>query len=437
MKTPVLFCSGIYSPLDGGSVGAEWRDYVLGLDGLGHPVGLLEPLAPPFGGAWRSALARADRFPAPPRAPYSLSALVARARRPRRDVMSAGEARRLASLGRLRRLGAPHRIVAVVDFYDAARWGGALWKAVVDARLRAALPSCRHVDWVARAVCETTALPEEILAEARVFDELWVPSDLQLEVFGRCGVPVVKIPEAVDTDHFRRRAARFAVPGRRPCAFLTLSGFLPGRRSAEYSEARKASDLTIEAFVREFGPDEPVCLLLKGAPDRRRMKARVLEVLADVGAPRTRLAQILILDELSHTALPVLYSSADAVVLVSRGEGWGRPLMEAMAVGTPVVGTRYGGGLEFMDDRTAALVDCRLEDVARRVPGYERWGQWAAPDLDDLRTTLRRIYDEPERTRARAWKAAKSVRLRFNRQAVARRIQRTLGRIARRATMKE
>jgi glycosyltransferase involved in cell wall biosynthesis len=435
METPVLFCSGLYSPLEGGSVAAEWRDYIFGLDALGRPVGLLEPLAPPFGRAWRRALARTDRFPAPRHAPYALAALVARRRNIRGDLMSAREARRLALLRRWRRLGTPRRVVAFVDFYDAARWSGALWKRVVEARIRTAFPSCRHIDWIARAVCETTALPREILAEARAFDAVWVPSDLQLHAFRHCGVPLLKIPEAVDIDHFRPRPRRVPRRWPRTFAFLTLSGFLPGRRSTQFSEVRKASDLTIEAFVREFGPDEPVCLLVKGVEDARRMKARVLEVLRDIGAPRERLEQIVILGEVTHAELAELYASVDAVVLASRGEGWGRPLIEAMAVGTPVIGTRYGGALEFMGDRTAWLVDCRLEDVVRRVPGYRAWGQWAAPDVAHLQRILRAIHTHPEKARARVARGGAIVRRRFSREAVARRMLRALERLGPRVTM--
>jgi glycosyltransferase involved in cell wall biosynthesis len=39
--------------------------------------------------------------------------------------------------------------------------------------------------------------------------------------------------------------------------------------------------------------------------------------------------------------MPQLYKSADAFVLPSRGEGWGLPLMEAMAMELPTIGTNW------------------------------------------------------------------------------------------------
>ena len=41
--------------------------------------------------------------------------------------------------------------------------------------------------------------------------------------------------------------------------------------------------------------------------------------------------------------LPSLYLAVDAFVLPSRGEGWGRPVMEAMAMGLPSIATNWSG----------------------------------------------------------------------------------------------
>ncbi len=36
--------------------------------------------------------------------------------------------------------------------------------------------------------------------------------------------------------------------------------------------------------------------------------------------------------------LPSVYRTMDCFVLPTRGEGWGRPIVEAMAMGLPVIG---------------------------------------------------------------------------------------------------
>ena len=60
------------------------------------------------------------------------------------------------------------------------------------------------------------------------------------------------------------------------------------------------------------------------------------------GLPTAALRRVRILDEeLALRALPRLYAAADAFVLPSRGEGWGRPHVEAMAMGLPVIATNW------------------------------------------------------------------------------------------------
>jgi hypothetical protein len=65
--------------------------------------------------------------------------------------------------------------------------------------------------------------------------------------------------------------------------------------------------------------------------------------------------------------MPRLYAGADAFVLASRGEGWGRPWMEAMAMGLPTIGSRWSGTTMFMDDANSWLVDGEVVDVAERA----------------------------------------------------------------------
>ena len=57
---------------------------------------------------------------------------------------------------------------------------------------------------------------------------------------------------------------------------------------------------------------------------------------------------IRLLTSLPQTALPGVYAAIDAVVQPSRGEGWGRPHVEGMAMGKPLLATYWSGSTEFM-----------------------------------------------------------------------------------------
>lgn len=53
---------------------------------------------------------------------------------------------------------------------------------------------------------------------------------------------------------------------------------------------------------------------------------------------------------LPQTTYPSLFKSADCFVLPTRGEGWGLPVVEAMAMELPVIVTNWSGPTAYLDD---------------------------------------------------------------------------------------
>lgn len=68
-----------------------------------------------------------------------------------------------------------------------------------------------------------------------------------------------------------------------------------------------------------------------------------------------------------QAAIPGLYAAADAWLFTSRTEGFGLPILEAMASGTPVVATRAGAAEDLVTERNGALVDGDPDAVADAV----------------------------------------------------------------------
>jgi glycosyltransferase involved in cell wall biosynthesis len=118
-----------------------------------------------------------------------------------------------------------------------------------------------------------------------------------------------------------------------------------------------------------------------------------------------------------------LYRAADAFVLPSRGEAYGRPFLEAMAMGLPTIGPRMGGNMDFMTDENSYLVDCKLVDVPeaaiREVPDFVGH-RWAEPDVNDLRKAMRRVFEEREEGKAKGAVAREHVLANYRWEAVAR-----------------
>ncbi len=72
--------------------------------------------------------------------------------------------------------------------------------------------------------------------------------------------------------------------------------------------------------------------------------------------------------------LPRFYKAADCFVLPSRGEGWGRPHVEAMSMGLSVIATNWSGVTAFLDETTGYPIKVCASGFARGAAGQRPLG---------------------------------------------------------------
>jgi glycosyltransferase involved in cell wall biosynthesis len=236
-------------------------------------------------------------------------------------------------------------------------------------------------------VGETTRIPRHLLFFLQRAEMVWTASQWGREVLEANEVPSDKIrvvPEGVDT-------RTFAPPQ-------------PGQRSAEVFrflcvgkwEERKGTGDLIRAFSQEFNPAEPVELVMHcGGPGVSMTEARSeIAACSGIGEPRVVVSEPVNLPE-----LVALMQRSNAFVLPTKGEGWGLPILEAMACELPCIVTGYSGLTEFANQDNCFLIrvgSMRGVHDPRFYGARYDWGEWAQPDLAHLRSLMRFVYENRE-----------------------------------------
>jgi glycosyltransferase involved in cell wall biosynthesis len=268
----------------------------------------------------------------------------------------------------------------------------------LDARLR-----------IGRTTFETDSLPPGWRERCNAMDHVWVPSHFNREMFARAGVDEHRLrvmPEGLDTRRFRPQLKPLPIPQRRGFNFLSVFDWID----------RKGGDVLLRAFLDAFGADDDVALILKvhkfDEPDAD-LEARLLDFIERAaGVPLDRTPCVILLRGLLPARdMPRLYASADAFVLPSRGEGWGRPYMEAAASGLPVLATRWSGQVDFLNDGNSYLIEVEgLVDVPNDSDREIYMGQrWAEPSVEHLSQLMRRVASHRGEARARGEQARRDM----------------------------
>lgn len=274
---------------------------------------------------------------------------------------------------------------------------------------------------VGRTMFETDRIPANWVAPCNLMDEIWVPGDFNIETFTASGVrrdKLWKLPGSIDEVLYAKDHAPLRFAGRRGFNFLSIFDW----------SRRKAWDVMVRAFVEEFSVDDDVALFLKVHSSIGKETSDLLSELEtfvrrDLGRSPDRLPTILLLDdEVPAIDMPSLHLAADCYLMPSRGEGWGRPAMEALAVGVPTIATRWGGQIEFMHDQNSRLVAASMVDVSPQAvaeAGHFRGHRWAEPSLIDLRAAMREAFEDRRGTLDRAARGRDEILTRFARPAIA------------------
>ncbi|TSA55927.1 MAG: glycosyltransferase [Planctomycetaceae bacterium] len=252
-------------------------------------------------------------------------------------------------------------------------------------------------------VWESTLVPKDWINQLRQLDQVWVPSSWGREVFVGNGIPedcIQVVPEGVDTSIFNPDITKFDELDNGKFKFLVVGKY----------EERKCTKEIILSFAEEFNREEPVELVLLC----HNYFIKDFDIVKEIEKLNVAQANIRIIKYVpSLNDVARLYKSCDVFLMPSRAEGWGLPIMEAMACGLPVITTNYSGQTEFVNEKNAYITEIKgLVDIKDPVFFDPRiyHGQWAEPDFEHFKNLMRHVYEHRDEARKKGEFAAKDMR---------------------------
>lgn len=268
---------------------------------------------------------------------------------------------------------------------------------------------CYHVLYT---TAETAELHEGFAARLTLFDEVWFPSKNNFDLAVKAGLNPGKMrvmPEGVDHELWDpSKGEKREWPDWR-YTFFSNSDWA----------GRKGYDILLPAFLEEFNGSENVQLVLavrkhcsSSEENQKKLMAEAKEIIARVqkeDPPKV----IFLLETYSDDDLVRLYNAADCFVLLSRGEAWSLPAIQAAVLGKPCIVSAFGGHREYLNEQNSYLVKVDrfdyLQDHQNVDVDLYRYVKFAEPSKESARGLMRAVFEDQGFARRKGAKARADV----------------------------
>ena len=261
-------------------------------------------------------------------------------------------------------------------------------------------PSIGKINIGVTAAVETDVCTHACVTACNQMTAVVVPSSFTkgtLERSGHCVTPITVIPESyipevVTEDH------ALDVDFSTDFNFL-IFGMLTGQNP---KSDRKNLFYTIKWILEEFSDDPNVGIVLKTSSGRgTKIDKKVTEKIVRQVVKEVRSGEFpkihFMHGSMTNSEVASIYRhpKIKALVALTRGEGYGLPILEAAASDLPVVATNWSGHLDFMNMGRFIPVDYNMEHIHETRVDYEIFmtnARWAEPSEKDAKKRLRKLY---------------------------------------------
>jgi hypothetical protein len=216
----------------------------------------------------------------------------------------------------------------------------------------------------------------------------------------KLSTPVKVVFEGVDTSKYFETKSNLSELDSIPesFCFLQVGHWMQGNLGHD----RKNIGYTVKSFLETFkNKPNPPALILKTATvnssllDQKRILSKIDDIRKTV---KGKLPNIYVLHgEMSDEQINWLYNHPKVKAMVShtKGEGFGRPLLEFTTTGKPLICSGWSGQLDFLHPNKSILIGGILENVDKSAAVKDmilEQSQWFKPDDAEVSRAYKEVF---------------------------------------------
>jgi glycosyltransferase involved in cell wall biosynthesis len=203
--------------------------------------------------------------------------------------------------------------------------------------------------------------------------------------------PVEVLFEGADLTKYFKTSSSFDLNSiKEQFCFLFVGTWLQG----DYGQDRKNLGFTIKSFLETFKnkQDQPALILKTSLGTSSHMNTDIIlrKIESIRKTVKGKLPNIYLIDgELTDEEVNNLYNhnKVKAMISFTKGEGFGRPLLEFSLTGKPIVASNWSGHLDFLDKEFVHLVGGSLTKVHKSAASKGmilEEASWFTPDDSEV-----------------------------------------------------
>jgi glycosyltransferase involved in cell wall biosynthesis len=181
-------------------------------------------------------------------------------------------------------------------------------------------------------------------------------------------------------------------------AYLFVGHWLKGNLGQDRKDVGMLIKCFVEAFKNES--DKPALVLKTSSAnfsvkERENFRKRIKEIVGDIENPPSI---YLLFGELTNKEMNDLYNhpKIKSMVSITKGEGFGRPLLEFTMTGKPVIASNWSGQKDFLPLDKSIMVGGKLTDVheSSQDAFIIKGSKWFTANYDEVVSVLKLVVND-------------------------------------------